>query len=49
MEGALNHLLVFKIKKVQEKLRDIFQIKDSYTSIWEELDEKLPVGLSNAE
>ncbi len=30
-------------------MRDIFQIKESYTSIWEELEEKLPVNLNNVD
>lgn len=39
-------MIVKKIKKINEKLREIFPVKDSYLNIWEELAEKLPIGMS---
>jgi hypothetical protein len=49
IDETFNHLIVKKIKKIHEKLREIFPVKDSYSNIWEELAEKLPIGLSPAE
>ena len=37
IEGTLNHLIVQKINKKHEKIREIFPVKDSYVNIWEEL------------
>jgi hypothetical protein len=42
----LNHLVVKKITKLHEKLREIFPVKESYSDIYEELAEKLPIGMS---
>lgn len=32
-----------------EKLREIFPVKDQYTNIWEELEEKIPIGITQAD
>ena len=48
-DDTLNHLIVKKITKIHEKLREIFPVKDSYTNIWEELSEKLPIGTKAAD
>ena len=45
----MNHLIVKKITKIHEKLREIFPVKDSYPNIWEELSEKLPIGTTAAD
>ena len=44
-DETLNHLVVKKITKLHEKLREIFPVKESYSDIYEELAEKLPIGM----
>ena len=45
IDETFNHLIVKKITKLNERLREIFPVKDAYSNIYEELAEKLPIGM----